>query len=446
MKLNKKIQSVLCLIIIAIISLSYCSCATETNQTDVDSNTVTDEPDSNISEPLALTMKYLTDIAYSKNKPADSLSSEMIENYANLSFLMLQNTGKTENLLISPLSITTAFAMLTNGAEKQSAEALKSIWGEDVTSEMINSFICTFTSKLYKSEDAYLNSANSLWVGTNRGFSVNPGFIDTVNEYYHADVIETDFSHPDVTKYINGWVNDKTEEMIPELLKKSDISHETIMVILNALAFNAKWENEFKKESTYEQYFNSSNKDKKLVEFMHSTENEKYICTDNATGIIKDYKGGKYAFVALLPKEGTSIDEYVKSLDGETFISLVKSATDSTVIFAMPKLSLDFDVDLSDMFKSLGAEIIFSADYADLSGLGQANGNLFVSKAIHKTHIDVDEAGTKAAAATAIIIDECTSAPSDDIKQLTLDRPFLYSIIDTQTSLPLFIGTFTSPD
>ena len=182
---------------------------------------------------------------------------------------------------------------------------------------------------------------------------------------------------------------------------------------------------------------------KQTVEFMFSEENI-YLESENATGFMKNYKGGDYAFVAILPNEGINIEEYIASLDGESLYELLSNREKTVVNTFTPKFETEYDIELSKALEAMGMVDVFYGNKADLTGVGTSNaGNLFVSRVLHKTYICVDENGTKAGAATAVEID-CESALADPPKQVYLNRPFVYMIMDTETYKPLFIGTMMS--
>ena len=166
-----------------------------------------------------------------------------------------------------------------------------------------------------------------------------------------------------------------------------------------------------------------------------------YLDDGKAIGFIKPYRNG-YSFVALLPNEDISLSDYAASMTGKSFADTIKNAEDVPVEAAMPKFSYDYDIEMSGALKALGMSLPFDAAEADFSALGSSDsGNIFISRVLHKAYIAVDEKGTKAGAATAVE----TNLMSDTvgIYRVTLDRPFVYAIIDDATGLPVFIGTVT---
>lgn len=176
---------------------------------------------------------------------------------------------------------------------------------------------------------------------------------------------------------------------------------------------------------------------------MYSQETE-YIETENATGFVKYYKGGKFAFVALLPNEGTNIDSYIASLTGKGFLGALNSRKNTRVNTQMPKFKCEYSNSLIDTLKKMGMSTAFDGNRANFSSMATLkNENIYISDVIHKTFIEVAEKGTRAGAATAVIAGKSAAMPVEQPKEVRLTRPFVYAIIDTRTNLPLFIGAQT---
>lgn len=212
------------------------------------------------------------------------------------------------------------------------------------------------------------------------------------------------------------------------------------MYLINTVLFDAEWENIYKKDEVGDGAFTAIDSTKKTVPMMYSEEHS-YLDDGKATGFIKPYKNG-YGFAAFLPNEDISLSDYVASMTGKSFIDTIKSAKDVPVETAIPKFSYDYDIEMSGALKALGMTKPFDAAKADFSALGSSDsGNIFISRVLHKAYIAVDGKGTKAGAATAVE----TNLMSDTvgIYRVTLDRPFVYAIIDDATGLPVFIGTVT---
>ena len=254
----------------------------------------------------------------------------------------------------------------------------------------------------------------------------------------NANVFEKEFNNKTLRE-INGWVRKNTDGMIEEVL--NEIPADAVMYLINALAFEAEWEDIYKTTQIREGVFTLENDIKQDVEFMYSEENL-YLEDEKATGFIKYYADKKYAFVALLPKEDVTISEYVAAMSGNSLKELLNHPKEVQVKASIPKFKVEDDILLNDTLKVMGMVDVFEADKADLSGIGtHAEGNLFVDRVIHKTHMQVDEKGTKAGAVTVVEV-MCESAMEmPEAKTVRLDRPFIYMIIDCDNNQPIFMGT-----
>ena len=179
------------------------------------------------------------------------------------------------------------------------------------------------------------------------------------------------------------------------------------------------------------------------VDMMHSEEYT-YLEDDLATGFIKYYKDRKYAFVAMLPNEGVSVSQYVDSLTGEHLRELLNNPQDLTVFASIPKFETEYDIEMSEVLQEMGMTDAFDWQIADFSKLGTYNVdgmNICINRVLHKTFISVTEQGTRAGAATAVEMVAEGAAEIIEYKEVVLDRPFVYMLIDCETNLPFFIGT-----
>ena len=344
---------------------------------------------------------------------------------------------KSRNTLISPLSVLCALAMTANGAEGETLSQMETVLG--MKSEELNSYLYTYMKNLPQGEKYKLNLANSIWFTDRHNFTVNQDFLQTNADYYGADIYQAPFDKSTL-KDINNWVKINTDEMIPKIL--DEIPYEAVMYLVNALAFEAEWTEIYEKHQVQNGFFTNRNGVKQNAEFMYSSERT-YLEDENAIGFIKYYKGGKYAFVAMLPNEEISVAEYINSLDGESLNALLSKSQNLTVNTAIPKFKTQFTTEMSEVLKTMGIRDAFDVDIADFRNLGTApNGNIFISRVLHKTIISVGEKGTKAGASTVVEMGKDTSAPNQTKpKQVYLDRPFVYMLIDCENNIPFFIGT-----
>lgn len=337
--------------------------------------------------------------------------------------------------LVSPLSVISALAMTQNGAEGETLTEIEKALG-GIDRDTLNAYIKGYYALIGEGKE--VSAANSLWL--NEGVSANPDFLKTVANYYFADVFSAPFSDRATYESVNGWVKKNTDGMIPEIINSpADIAQMT-MLLINAIAFDANWETPYTKYDISSDSFMTYSNEPVKAEYMHSTEHI-YHESDHATSFVKPYKGGRFAFAAILPKEGTDIDDFIKSLDGESFAALTSCVSDCVeVSVTMPKFKCEYSTELIASLEKMGIKAAFDPQRADFSSLLQKGDNPYIDTVIHKTFIEVDEHGTKAAAATLVGVKEMAMREEFTI---FLDRPFVYAVIDTQTNLPLFVGVQT---
>jgi serpin B len=222
------------------------------------------------------------------------------------------------------------------------------------------------------------------------------------------------------------------------------------MCLVNALAFDARWEKPYEEYQVSEGIFTTEDGREQTVELMYAEDTYTYVEDDLCTGFLKDYEGGRYAFVALLPKEGITVGEYVEGLTGEHLNHMLSEPEDIMVLTTIPKFETEYSTQMSGVLREMGMTDAFSQNDADFSKLGiyHADGaNIFINEVLHKTFISVAEQGTKAGAATAVIM-YAAGAPAEkpEYRTVNLDRPFVYMLIDCETNLPFFIGTMMDID
>lgn len=412
---------------------------TETGNTEAGNtetgNTETGTPNDNEKSQAIDLMSGYT----SGTTTAAELDGAFINNQWRLAMELFKSSNKTSdgNVLISPLSIQLALAMTANGAEGETKSQMERLLGGEYTIDELNAYLKTYVSNLPNEKSSKLNVANSIWFRKNN-FVPNQLFLQTNKDYYDASIYSAPFDKTTVVD-INNWVDTNTDGMIKELLEQIDES--SLMYLINAIAFDAEWDEKYSEYSIMQGTFTCEDGTKQEVELMSSTEYA-YYELENAKGFKKNYKNGKYSFVALLPNEEISVSDLISSLTYEEIINMLNNPDYSRdVIAKMPKFSYEYSLEMTNVLSSLGMERAFDESGAEFDKIGQAGGNIFIGSVIHKTFISVDEAGTKAGAATIVEVnDECEK---NEI-EIALVRPFMYMIIDNVTGLPVFIGTLTS--
>ncbi len=342
---------------------------------------------------------------------------------------------ESENTLISPLSIISALSMAANGAEKETLFQMEEVFGTDIDS--LNEYLYAYNFYFPTADKSKVCLANSIWFKDTESLIIEKEFLQINKDYYDAEVYKAPFD--DSTKNdINAWVYKKTDGQIQKLLEEKPPEN-SVMYLINALSFDAEWQNIYRDTSVRKGEFTIKNGDKKTVDFMHSSEYG-YIELPGAIGFSKPYADNQYFFVALLPDEGLEVSDFIDLIDGETIINAVKNQRDYEVYTSIPKFTFEYSKELSEVLKELGIKDAFNADFADFRSLGQSrDGNIFINRVIHKTKIEVDERGTKAGAVTAVEMKTECAAPAEP-KTVNLNRPFFFMIVDNVFNMPIFIG------
>ena len=357
-----------------------------------------------------------------------------------------------ENIFFSPHSISLALAMTYAGARKETASQMAGTLHFTLFQENLHPAFNALDIELISrgknaqgqdGEGFRLNIANSIW--GQKDYSFLPSFLDTLAENYGAGLNLLDFSSaPDASRVIiNNWVSDKTEEKIKDLIPEGSISSATRLVLTNAIYFNAAWKFPFKEELTQNAPFHLADGGEVTVPMMSMPEAERFGFTegDEYQAVEVRYDGNELSMVILIPDAG-QFAAFETSLTKDRFDSISEALELTNMNLELPKFRHESaSISIKDMLSEMGMPAAFGGD-ADFSGMNGKCG-LFISDVIHKAYVAVDEAGTEAAAATAVIMNESAAMPPD--RRLTVDRPFIFLIRDIRTKAILFIGRIVNP-
>ena len=378
-------------------------------------------------------------VLLSKNYQSQSVTpSEMDEQtilgQTKFALTLLQNSAKAgENALVSPYSVSQALGMMTNGAAGDTRKEMEAVLGGSM--DTLNPAFYALRTGAPQTEGVKLHTANSIWVKNN--FRVKDSFLQTNADYYGADVYAAPFDAGTV-KQVNQWVDTNTDHMIPEII--DDLTGAKLCLV-NAVAFDGKWQAEYKDENIKDCVFHAADGTDRTVQMMYDNSVETYLEDAHATGFMRWYQDSDYAFAALLPEEGMTPEQYLDTLTPKSLHKLLVERQHAKVHTGLPEFTYDFDILLNEPLQSMGMPTAFVPGKADFS---EAANGLYMEKVLHKTHIEVTPKGTRAAAATAIVTRVTSVRPVEEVKTVILDRPFVYMIVDTKTSLPVFFGTVNS--
>jgi len=337
------------------------------------------------------------------------------------------------NQLLSPLSAFLCLALVYNGAAGETLAEMEQVFG--LSPEALNQSLYAYTASLSDTDDSKLNYANSIWLRDTDALTVKDEFLQANADWYAAQVYKAPFDSSTV-KEINSWCRKHTDGMIDSII--DTISAKTLMYLVNALVFDAKWEKKYERDDIRDRTFKSADGRSSLVDMMFSEEST-YLTGDGFRGFAKDYKGKNYSFVGLLPDEEGNIFDFAKSFDGAAWVEMWENRQGVSVNVGIPEFTYSAELDLIPALKAMGMEKMFETD-ADFSNLGEyAGGNIYCASVMQKTIIEVNRHGTKAAAITW-----AAGAAESEPLTVILDRPFVYAIVDNATGLPLFLGVVTT--
>lgn len=341
-----------------------------------------------------------------------------------------------ENTLISPTSITMALSMVANGAEGETLSQMEKVLGRGLKINQINETISAYLSRIESVDD--INIANSIWINDMDSIKIKEEFLDVNSKYYNAKIYKEVFNDKTADS-INSWVYEKTDGMIEKMI--DSISPNSIMYLINAIAFDSEWEKKYESNQVFEDEFTDYKGNKKEIEMMNSEE-EKYLYDGKAVGFIKPYKDNKFSFIAILPNENIGLDEYINQMTGESLFNMINSHKEAKVDVYIPKFSYSYETNMNQVLITLGIEDAFDELKADFSKIAEVkNENIYINKVVHKTFIEVNEKGTKAAAATGVEVNVTSTIVNEERYTVRLDRPFIYIIMDNETNMPVFIGS-----
>ena len=405
-------KKLLALLLSAVSLLQLCACASGPERA---------EPLSDSQEGRIVNLMAQIEATQPADPAVPDASCEALA--AEFAVALLQNSRlqEDENFILSPYSILCALAMTANGAQRETLAQMEEIMG--MSSQELNRYLYQISAAARQE----MVAANSIWF--REGFNVASTFLESTAGYYGAAAYQAPFDGLTVQQ-MNEWVSQQTGGRIEEIIQ--ELNEDDRMVLLNALAFDGVWMEPYAQEDIQEGSFTAADGTMQTVQMMSSTEHS-YLQDSLATGFIKEYENG-YCFVALLPNEGVSMEDYLASLTGTGLLSTIENSRTTRVSVSMPMLEAETSLSLKEVLTAMGMELPFSS-MADFSAMGQ--GDLYLSDVLHKTSLKIDEQGTQAGASTSAIVTEKSASRSLSV---VLNRPYVMAIMDSQTGAILFMG------
>ena len=373
-------------------------------------------------------------------------SAEIIQADNALAFELFREVNQlstAENMMISPLSISYALGMTYNGAAGSTLQAFNEVlrFGDLSSDEVNESYKDLMEQMLNLDERVDFSLANSIWY--KEGFEVIPDFIQTNQEYFDAAVEEVDFSDPNTLALINGWIEDKTNNKIKDMLDV--IPGNAVMYLINAIYFNAPWKYEFDKSETYGGNFELSGGSSHQVDYMRVSGNFQYTSNEEFFAVELPYGDSAFSMVVMLPAYGSTIHDLIAGMEIEKWGKWFENSRFTGVQVDLPKFKYEFKELLNEPLKNLGLGVAFSPNEADFTRMTPSE-DVWISRVIHQSFIDVQEEGTEAAAATIVEMLERSSGGGASAIPFKANRPFVYLIKENSTGAIVFLGKVGKPE
>ncbi len=339
-----------------------------------------------------------------------------------------------ENVLISSDSILLALEMTAAGADGETLSQMMNTMVPGAGNEAALQF---GEQRMNALKNESLQVANSVWLNEDKTENIYEDYLDYVQKHFDAGVSVLPFNKSGADM-INSWVEAKTKDRIHDLINNLD--GQGLMVLVNAISFDGTWKTGYEDYQVNTNVFTNGKGDRSTQMFLSSTESL-YLSNSEAKGFLKEYDDGKYAFMTILPNdESIDINEFMADMTADEYWEFWESMDASADVYTMmPEFKTEYSVTLSNILQDMGMTDAFDADKADFSNM--ANSSPYISTVIHKTFIEVDRNGTKAAAATAVMVEDACVAEPEPVREVYCDRPYAYAIVDMETGLPVFLGT-----
>ena len=351
--------------------------------------------------------------------------------YGSMGACPIMGTANTMQILSEVLG------MISTGAEGETRNELNKFlgFGDVSQAEMCVAFKDLNSWLPSADEMTTVNLANSMWIDDD--FSVLDTYKSTNQNYFDAETRVADLAAEKTKDEINSWCDKQTKGCIKKILDKP--LDGSAMALINALYFKGEWTKRFKTSETTKKPFTSANGNVSEVDMMHKYDDLKYIWREKFRMVELPYGNGNFCMYVILPNEGVKLEECVANLKNEDMGNLFKRMSFTPIDLSMPKMKLEYNIELNDILKDLGVKRIFSPFDAELHGISPAD--IYVSLVKQFSYINVDEAGSEAGVVTYAKVDVAAfEGETTSYVEINMNRPFVYIIRDTQTGAILFMG------
>jgi serine protease inhibitor len=347
-----------------------------------------------------------------------------------------------ENIFLSPLSASLALGMTLNGARGPTQDEMRAVlgYGNASMAEVNAAYRSLIDLLLGLDSKVDMRIANSVWAL--EGFPFHQSFYDTVRQYFDATATSLDFYQPGAAAVINGWVKEKTGGRI-ESIVPDPIPARVVMYLINAIYFKADWTHQFDRSATRDAQFTRASGERLNVKMMNRTGRALHYYSPQGVAVVElPYSRGAYAMTLVLPPAGVDVDAFAAGMTQQQWNAWLDAMEEGQLALGVPRFRLEYETTMNNPLIALGMGRAFGTlPDTDFSGLSPYGRDLYISRVMQKTFVDVNEEGTEAAAATAVEISRVSGPPS-----ITFDRPFIVAIRERLTGTLLFLGKVGDPE
>ncbi len=371
-------------------------------------------------------------------------AQDIVENNNQFAFKAFRNlNNKSKNLIFSPYSITSAMAMTYIGARHNTFDEISITFNFNKNIDLFSEdYKNSYTLKTKKGDPIQFYNANSLWI--QKDIKLKSDFLNLNKTYFSASLNYVNFiDNPEKSRLsINKWVEKNTRNKITDLLRTSTIDNSTRLVLVNALYFQGAWKSEFNKDNNIEDNFQVGRKEFIKVVFMNRKINSWYYEDNDAQILDIPYVDESYSLMIILPKSYKKLRKIKKKFDNNFYKNYVTNKKKIRIDLSLPKFNIESEFDLNKTLADLGVKEAFTGK-ADFTGITEQE-KLYINKVVHKANISVDEEGTEAAAATAVMMNK-TSMRLDEVP-VKINKPFIYILRNNSNNCIYFIGLIINPN
>ncbi|MBQ4397432.1 MAG: hypothetical protein II828_07910 [Clostridia bacterium] len=389
-----------------------------------------------------VTAENLMEGITAENASEADLNDQFCQKYGTFAFKLLQKayTSDDENVIVSPLAVAHNLGLLYNGAGGANADELKSMLGTTLTPEQMNVYIHSYEERLADSDMTKLYFNNAAWFNADKKVSVNQEFLQTNATYYGNAMFKETFGASAVTN-ISNWISNETRQSVEYIV--DELPDDAPMYLMSSVLLDGSWSKQYSYQNIQESVFTTTSGEEQKAQMMSGYE-QAYIHDDLSSGFIKEFSGGNYAFVAILPREFTNIKDYIASITvGDKYTKLFKSEMPYWVDATIPKFSYESRSGMADTLREMKLNQSFNPEAANLLKLGTSDGKLYAGDLFVRSSFSITEQGTRKGTAASVADEK--GIPTD-LFVITLDRPFLFMVVDRNYNLPVLLGVINRLD